>query len=235
MPNRRNDEVSASDETEYEDGTISGFAVENGQQPHEFVPANKFAQQQSIERPYIPPFSPQPEHIQQNFNPNFNPGFNQIVGPTLNPNVFNPNVQPSFHQNFNPIVGQNFNPISNVFNPSVQPNSNPNFFPNPSANPNLFVNANEKPNQNVNPNSFAGNKVGYFPVEHGDGYGPWNMMISHDDGGGSAKEMALKKVYDIALTAIAYLSFGLFVLQVIMCITMVSQVDFGYYLTCVSR
>lgn len=38
---------------------------------------------------------------------------------------------------------------------------------------------------------------------------------------GSGKEMTLKKVYELALTAIAYLAFGIFILQVIMCITTV--------------
>lgn len=42
-------------------------------------------------------------------------------------------------------------------------------------------------------------------------------------GGGSKKEMTLRNIYDIALTAIAFLSFGLFALQVIMCITMVTH------------
>lgn len=41
------------------------------------------------------------------------------------------------------------------------------------------------------------------------------------NGGSSGKEMTLKKVYELALTAIAYLAFGIFVLQVIMCITTV--------------
>lgn len=43
----------------------------------------------------------------------------------------------------------------------------------------------------------------------------------HSSSGGSGKEMTLKKVYELALTAIAYLAFGIFVLQVIMCITTV--------------
>lgn len=43
------------------------------------------------------------------------------------------------------------------------------------------------------------------------------------DSGGSSKEMTLKKVYELALTAIAFLSFGIFVLQVIMCITTVGS------------
>lgn len=41
------------------------------------------------------------------------------------------------------------------------------------------------------------------------------------DSGGSSKEMTLKKVYELALTAIAYLAFGIFILHVIMCITTV--------------
>lgn len=42
-----------------------------------------------------------------------------------------------------------------------------------------------------------------------------------DDNNGSHKEMTLKKVYELALTAIAYLAFGIYILQVIMCITTV--------------
>lgn len=45
------------------------------------------------------------------------------------------------------------------------------------------------------------------------------------DNNGSGKEMTLKKVYELALTAIAFLSFGIFVLQVIMCITAVSKFE----------
>lgn len=37
----------------------------------------------------------------------------------------------------------------------------------------------------------------------------------------SSKEMTLRDIFDIALTTIAFLSFGIFVLQVLMCITMV--------------
>lgn len=67
--------------------------------------------------------------------------------------------------------------------------------------------------------------LGYSPYEPGYDYG-----MSYDGGGGGAssghssssgKEMTLKKVYELALTAIAYLAFGIFVLQVIMCITTV--------------
>lgn len=57
--------------------------------------------------------------------------------------------------------------------------------------------------------------IGYTPYESGDDYG-----ISYESGG-SGKEMTLKKVYELALTAIAYLAFGIFILQVIMCITTV--------------
>lgn len=66
--------------------------------------------------------------------------------------------------------------------------------------------------------------LGYSPYESGYEYG-----MTYDNGGGhgnggnssSGKEMTLKKVYELALTAIAYLAFGIFVLQVIMCITTV--------------
>lgn len=53
------------------------------------------------------------------------------------------------------------------------------------------------------------------------GWQPESYGMSYDSGGGSGKEMTLKKVYELALTAIAYLAFGIFVLQVIMCITTV--------------
>lgn len=49
----------------------------------------------------------------------------------------------------------------------------------------------------------------------------WGMTAEENHGHGSKKEMTLRNIYDIALTAIAYLSFGLFILQVIMCITLV--------------
>lgn len=35
--------------------------------------------------------------------------------------------------------------------------------------------------------------------------------------------MGLKDLFDIALTTLAFLSFGMFILQVIMCVTMVKQ------------
>lgn len=60
--------------------------------------------------------------------------------------------------------------------------------------------------------------LGYGPIE--GGFEGWQGM--HMDSTGSSKEMTLKKVYELALTAIAFLSFGIFVMQVIMCITAVS-------------
>lgn len=57
------------------------------------------------------------------------------------------------------------------------------------------------------------------------GWQPETYGMSYDSGGGSSKEMTLKKVYELALTAIAYLAFGIFVLQVIMCITTVCSLE----------
>lgn len=37
-----------------------------------------------------------------------------------------------------------------------------------------------------------------------------------------SKEMGLKDIFEIALTTLAFLSFGMFVLHVLMCITMVN-------------
>lgn len=65
-------------------------------------------------------------------------------------------------------------------------------------------------NQSVKKNQLIRFIVGYD-------YG----MSYESSGGGSGKEMTLKKVYELALTAIAYLAFGIFILQVIMCITTV--------------
>lgn len=61
---------------------------------------------------------------------------------------------------------------------------------------------------------YAGYESSWQPESYGSG-------MSYESGGGSSKEMTLKKVYELALTAIAYLAFGIFVLQVIMCITTV--------------
>lgn len=57
----------------------------------------------------------------------------------------------------------------------------------------------------------------HFVTGYDSGY---DYGMSYDSGG-SGKEMTLKKVYELALTAIAYLAFGIFVLHVIMCITTV--------------
>jgi len=39
------------------------------------------------------------------------------------------------------------------------------------------------------------------------------------------KEISLKDITDIALTTLAFLSFGMFILQVLMCITMVIYIQ----------
>lgn len=43
----------------------------------------------------------------------------------------------------------------------------------------------------------------------------------HHGGGSSKKEMILKDLFEIALTALAFLSFGIFAIQVILCIAAV--------------
>lgn len=40
------------------------------------------------------------------------------------------------------------------------------------------------------------------------------------------KEISLKDITDVALTTLAFLSFGMFILQVLMCITMVNNSHF---------
>lgn len=60
-------------------------------------------------------------------------------------------------------------------------------------------------------------------VGYDQNYEDWGVMNEGGGGGGSKKEMTLRNIYDIALTAIAFLSFGLFALQVIMCITLVTH------------
>lgn len=66
------------------------------------------------------------------------------------------------------------------------------------------------------------------------GSGPWSQSSGHgpapgwDDGGGhfevhdssDKKELGFKEIVDIALTTLAFLAFGMFFLQVILCITM---------------
>lgn len=44
----------------------------------------------------------------------------------------------------------------------------------------------------------------------------------------SSKEMTLRDIFDIALTTLAFLSFGMFLLQVLMCITMVIFYDIDF-------
>lgn len=62
-------------------------------------------------------------------------------------------------------------------------------------------------------------KKGYeYPNhDHSDSYS------THSVEKGGSKEMGLKDLFDIALTTLAFLSFGMFVLQVLMCVTMVRE------------
>ncbi len=57
-------------------------------------------------------------------------------------------------------------------------------------------------------------------LSHYLGYDHYGGDVSYDKG---SKEMGLKDLFDIALTTLAFLSFGMFILQVLMCITMVNQ------------
>lgn len=61
--------------------------------------------------------------------------------------------------------------------------------------------------------------LGYYPTGHEDYQ---DQTTGHDEGKDHLKEMSLKDLFDIALTTLAFLSFGMFILQVLMCITMVS-------------
>ncbi|CAD7077932.1 unnamed protein product [Hermetia illucens] len=66
----------------------------------------------------------------------------------------------------------------------------------------------------------AGSKNGYYPSGHDEyeeGYGTDTYGPS---AGYHSKELGLKDVMEIAMTTLAYLSFGMFILQVLMCITM---------------
>lgn len=47
--------------------------------------------------------------------------------------------------------------------------------------------------------------------------------------------MGLKDLFDIALTTLAFLSFGMFILQVIMCVTMVSFMIFQKISLCLHK
>lgn len=63
---------------------------------------------------------------------------------------------------------------------------------------------------------------GYYPTGHEDYQEVHSQPTGHDEGKDHSKEMSLKDLFDIALTTLAFLSFGMFILQVLMCITMVS-------------
>lgn len=51
-------------------------------------------------------------------------------------------------------------------------------------------------------------------------YAQQHPMWSGNSGGSSMKSIGLKDLFDIALTTLAFLSFGMFIIQVLMCITM---------------
>lgn len=61
---------------------------------------------------------------------------------------------------------------------------------------------------------------GFEHSSHGGGGGE-HFVTQHYDNKGSFKEMSLRDLFDIALTTLAFLSFGMFLLQVLMCVTMV--------------
>lgn len=64
---------------------------------------------------------------------------------------------------------------------------------------------------------------GYYPTGHDEYQEVHSQPSGHDEGKEQSKEMSLKDLFDIALTTLAFLSFGMFILQVLMCITMVSR------------
>lgn len=75
----------------------------------------------------------------------------------------------------------------------------------------------------------AGSKTGYptAPQLHDPYIGSHHISyepVSYDKGG---KALGLKDLFDIALTTLAFLSFGLFILQVLMCITLTKQQSAG--------
>lgn len=61
----------------------------------------------------------------------------------------------------------------------------------------------------------------YKGYEHSSHGGEHHFETQQYDKG-SFKEMGLRDLFDIALTTLAFLSFGMFLLQVLMCVTMVS-------------
>lgn len=50
------------------------------------------------------------------------------------------------------------------------------------------------------------------------GFDEYELIYEHDEK--DSKQMKLKDIFDIALTTLAFLSFGMFILHVLMCITM---------------
>lgn len=61
-------------------------------------------------------------------------------------------------------------------------------------------------------NSFP---TAFFPSGHGE---PQHHHLHHEYK--SSKSLGLKEIFEIALTTLAFLAFGMFMLQVIMCVTM---------------
>lgn len=225
-PIRRNDGINLTeeDEEEYEEGTITGFAI----QRKVTTPIPTF------QSPIPSAFSPLPTLNNFGF---FNPQENLQAQDTF----------PKFH-----FAGTNFpmNHFEGQGNPfavnHVQGQGIP--FPvnqvqgqgNPFPANHIQGQGNPFPvNHMQGPGSpLAGNKVGKSKMEFSirneligfvfkgyidQRYGEWGHPSPPEMS--SPKEMAIKNIFDIALTAIAFLSFGIFVLQVIMCITMVLASD----------
>ncbi|XP_031631439.1 uncharacterized protein LOC116345865 [Contarinia nasturtii] len=226
-PFRRIDGASVSGDNEYEVGVASGYAIQHPI-PSGFVPPQNHANDIDYENfhryavagnkavPYIQSIN---TLFEQNQNPShslhqppvFVPDENSDLWPNSYPNLYaishpyhNPHVFYSEPNELPPIKNVthswwSFQNLKEKFQSFFKHKNKQNDDPHHSAN--LF---------NNNQQQFQGYDVG------GDDYG-----VSYDSSGGSSKEMTLKKVYELALTAIAYLAFGIFVLQVIMCITTV--------------
>lgn len=66
----------------------------------------------------------------------------------------------------------------------------------------------------------------YGPTAPQQDYSYHSAPVSYHSGGGSEmKSVNLKDLFEIALTTLAFLSFGMFIVQVIMCITMAKSGD----------
>lgn len=63
--------------------------------------------------------------------------------------------------------------------------------------------------------------TGFFPSGHGEQHHHHHVQQDYK----SSKSLGLKEIFEIALTTLAFLAFGMFMLQVIMCITMDHGVD----------